>query len=119
MQLNPIGKEKSPKEGMRGEGKPSEDSTRKAALGRGMISGPARRISARSFFRKPVFSAFYSSFSKNLVSTQLPTAGVSASAVLAFLAAALVAAPAAVALLLPMARWINLGLTGNGGRDAM
>jgi hypothetical protein len=51
-----------------------------------------------------IFSALCSSFSKNLVSTQLPTTGVSASAVLAFFAAALVAAPAAVELLLPIAR---------------
>jgi hypothetical protein len=87
MKLNPIGKEKSPKERMRGKENPrrrkAKNSTRKPACGQGMISGPARRISAGSFFRMPVFSVLCNSFSKNLVSTQFPTT-------------ALVAAPAAV-----------------------
>jgi hypothetical protein len=60
----------------------------------------------------PIFSALCSSFSMNLVWT--PTAATSASAVLAFFAAA----PAAEELLLPMAAALNQALTGNGSKDA-
>jgi hypothetical protein len=75
--------------------------TRKPGGGRGMISGPAARVSAGSFFRMSIFSASDSSLSPILVWTQLPTTEASVSAVLAFLAVA--AAPATVKLLLPMA----------------
>jgi hypothetical protein len=63
-----------------------------------MISGPAASASAGVFFRRPIFSAWDNSLFPTLVWTQQPTMGPSASAVLAFLAAAL----AAVELLLPM-----------------
>jgi hypothetical protein len=76
------------------------------------------RVSAGSFFKMLIFSALCNSFSRNLVWTQLPTAGVSASAVLAFFMAALVAEPVAVELLLLMAMLLNQNSTGNGRRDA-
>jgi hypothetical protein len=80
-----------------------------------MISGPAVRVSAGSFFKMPIFSTLASSFSWTLVWTQFPTAGVSASVVLAFFAAA----PAAVELLVPMKVAFNEDLTGmRGRRDA-
>jgi hypothetical protein len=50
----------------------------------------------------PIFSALDNSLSPILVWNQLPTMEVSVSAVLAFLAAALAMAPAAVELPLPM-----------------
>jgi hypothetical protein len=81
-----------------------------------MISGPTARVTAGSFFKMPIFSALCSSLSWNLVWTQLPTAGVSASAVLAFFTAAPVAAPAVVELLLPMRAALNGDLTGMGGK---
>jgi hypothetical protein len=49
-----------------------------------MISGPAVRTSAGSFFRRPTFSALASSLSPILVWTQCPTTDWSASVVLAF-----------------------------------
>jgi hypothetical protein len=64
----------------------------------------------------PIFSALASSLSWILVWTQFPTVGVSASAVLAFYAAAPPVAPAAVELLLPMEVVLNEDLTGMGGR---
>jgi hypothetical protein len=67
-----------------------------------MIFGPAASDSAGAFFKRPIFSAWDNSLSPTLVWTQRPTMEPSASAVLAFLAAAPVAAPAAVELLLPM-----------------
>jgi hypothetical protein len=89
----------------------AKKSTRKPAGGRRMISGPAGRVSTGSYFKRPIFSTLCSSFSRNLVWTQLPTAGVSASAVLAFFTAAPVAAPVAalvaVELLLPMMAALN------------
>jgi hypothetical protein len=66
----------------------------------------------------PIFSALCSSLSRNLVWTQLPTAGASASAVLAFFTAAPAAVPAAEELLLPMVATLNQELTGNGSKDA-
>jgi hypothetical protein len=81
-----------------------------------MISRPAVRVSTRSFFRMPIFSALDSSFSWTLVWNQFPTAGVSASAVLAFFAATPPAVLAAVELLLPMKVALNKDLTGMGGR---
>jgi hypothetical protein len=83
-----------------------------------MISGLAMRTSAGSFFKMPIFSALYNFFSRNLVWTQLPIAGASTSAVLAFFTTAPMAAPAAVELLLPMAVALNQDLMGNGSRDA-
>jgi hypothetical protein len=119
MKLNPVGKEKQAEERMRGKENPrrrnAKNNTRKPTGGRGMISGPAGRVSAGSFFKRPIFSALYSSFSMNLVWTQLPTAGASASAILAFFTAVLTAAPAAVELLLPMRMMLNQNLTGMEG----
>jgi hypothetical protein len=55
-----------------------------------------------------------------LVYTQFPTAGGSASVVLAFFMAAPPAAPAAVELLLPMTAVLNENFAGMGGRrDAL
>jgi hypothetical protein len=53
-----------------------------------MISGPAASDSVGVFFRRPIFSVWDSSLSPTLVWTQRPTTEASASAVLAFLAAA-------------------------------
>jgi hypothetical protein len=121
VKLNPIGEEKPAEERMRGKGKPPEEKRkekyRKPAGGRGMISGLAMRVSAGSFFKMPIFSALCNSFSRNLVWTQLPKAGASASMVLAFFMAVPVAASAAVELLLPMAMLLNQKSTGNGRRD--
>jgi hypothetical protein len=64
----------------------------------------------------PIFSALASSLSLILVWTQSPTAGGSASAVLAFFAAASPAAPVVVELLLPMTAVLNKNFTGMGGR---
>jgi hypothetical protein len=88
--------------------------TRNPRGGRGTISGPAASDSAGVFFRRPILSAWDNSLFPTLVWTQRPTAEPSASAVLAFLAAA--AAPAAVELLLPM----DLGRSKdcrNGGEE--
>jgi hypothetical protein len=67
----------------------------------------------------PILAAFCRSFSRNLVWTQLPTAGASASAVLvlAFFAAT-AAAPVAEELLLPMAAALKKALSQNGSKDA-
>jgi hypothetical protein len=81
-----------------------------------MISGPAARVSAGSFFRMPIFSALASFFSWILVWIHFPTSGVSASAVLAFITVAPSAAPATVDLLLPMKVVLNEDLIGMGGR---
>jgi hypothetical protein len=78
-----------------------------------MISGPAASDFAGAFFRKPIFSACDNSLSPTLFWTQRPTTEPLASAVLAFLAAAPVAAPAAVELLLPMASVRSMDC-GNG-----
>jgi hypothetical protein len=64
----------------------------------------------------PIFSALDSSFSWTLVWTQFPTAGASASAVLAFFAMASSVAPAVVELLLPMKVALKEDLTEMGGR---
>jgi hypothetical protein len=81
-----------------------------------MISGQAVRISVGLFFRMPIFSVLAISLSTTLVWTQFPTAGESASAVLAFFVAAPPAAPAAVELLLPMTVALSEDFTGMGGR---
>jgi hypothetical protein len=85
--------------------------TRNPRGGRGTISGPAASDSAGAFFSRPIFSAWVNSLFPTLDWTQRPTAEPSASAVLAFLAAA--AAPAAVELLFPMASGRS-GACGNG-----
>jgi hypothetical protein len=85
--------------------------TRNPGGGRGTISGPAASESAGVFFKRPIFSAWDNSLFPTLDWTQRPTAEPSASAVLAFLAAA--AASAAVELLLPMASGRS-GVCGNG-----
>jgi hypothetical protein len=86
--------------------------TRNLGGGRGTISGPAASDSAGAFFSRPIVSAWDNSLFLTLVWTQRPTTEPSASAVLAFLAAA--AAPAAVELLLPVASGRSEGC-GNGG----
>jgi hypothetical protein len=91
-------------------------STQNPGGGWGTISGPAVRTSTGSFFRRPIFSALASSLSPILVWTQFPTAGGSASAVLAFFAAAPPAAPAVVELLLPMTLVLNKNFARVGGR---
>jgi hypothetical protein len=62
---------------MRGKRKPPKEKckkiTQKPAGGWGMISGPAARTSAGSFFRRPIFSTLVSSLSLILVWTQCPT----------------------------------------------
>jgi hypothetical protein len=60
----------------------------------------------------PIFSVLASSLSPILVWTQFPTAGGSASAVLAFFTVV----PAAVELLFPMEVALNENFTGMGGR---
>jgi hypothetical protein len=77
-----------------------------------MISGPAASDSAGVFFRRPIFSAWDSSLSPTLVWTQRLTTEPSASAVLAFLAAA----PAAEELLLPIGS-VRSKSCGNGCRQ--
>jgi hypothetical protein len=120
MKLNPISEKETSKERMRGSESPRRrnvrKSTRKPAGGRGMISRPAARVSAGSFFRMPIFSLLDSYFSWTLVWTHFPTTGMSVSAVLAFFAAVPPAAPAAVELLLPMKVALNEDITGMGGR---
>jgi hypothetical protein len=81
-----------------------------------MISGPVASDSASVFFRRPIFSTWDSSLSPTFVWTQQPMAEPSASAVLAFLVAAPVAAPAAVELLLPMGS-VRSKNYGNGCRQ--
>jgi hypothetical protein len=82
-----------------------------------MISRPATRTSAGSFFRRPTFSALASSLSPILVWTQCPTADWSASVVLAFFTAAPPVAPAVVKFLLPMTAALSKNLAGmEGGR---
>jgi hypothetical protein len=124
VKLNPIGKEKTSKEKMRGKRMPPKEKCKKkypeARRWLGMISGPAARTSARSFFKMPIFSALASSLSPILVWTQFPIAGGSASSVLAFFAAAPPVAPVAVELLLPMTAALNENFAGMGGRrDAL
>jgi hypothetical protein len=92
--------------------------TRKPGGGRGMISGPVARASAGSCHRRPFFSAASSSLSLILLWTQLQTTEVSPSAVLALLTAALVVAPAAMELLLPMAALDRSYARTVVGRDA-
>jgi hypothetical protein len=91
--------------------------TRKPGGGWGMISGLAASDSARSFLRRPIFSVWDSSLSPTLVCTQLRTTEVSASAVLAFLVVALVAAPVAVEPLLPMESFRGKGSVNGDGRE--
>jgi hypothetical protein len=67
-----------------------------------MISGPAASDSTSVFFKRLIFSTWDSSLSPTLVWTQRPTTEASASAVLAFLVAALAAALVVEELLLPM-----------------
>jgi hypothetical protein len=81
-----------------------------------MISGPAASDSAGVFFRRPIFSAWDSSLSPTLVWTQRPTTEPSASAVLAFLVAALAAAPATEEFLFPMSS-VRSKSYGNGCRQ--
>jgi hypothetical protein len=75
-----------------------------------MISGPAASDSTGSFLRRPIFSAADISLLPILVGTQLPMTEASMFAVLAFLAATPVAAPAADELLLPMNAMLSGGL---------
>jgi hypothetical protein len=63
-----------------------------------------------------IFSALCSSFSRNLVWTQLPMAGVSASVVLAFFTAGPVVVPVAVEPLLPMRAVLNWDFIEMGGK---
>jgi hypothetical protein len=67
MELNPIRKEMAAKKRVRGKRKSPKDESKKdypEAWGRPrMISGPAARVSAGSFFRMPIFSALDSSLS--------------------------------------------------------
>jgi hypothetical protein len=76
--------------------------TRNPGGGRGTIFGPTASDSVGVFFRRPIFSVWDNSLSPTLVWTERPTLEASASAVLAFLAAAPAAAPAVEELLLPM-----------------
>jgi hypothetical protein len=80
-----------------------------------MISGSTARTSTGSFFRRPIYLALASSLLPILVWTQFPTAGWSASVVLAFFAAA----PPVVEFLLPMTAVLSENFAGmGGGRDA-
>jgi hypothetical protein len=120
VKLNPISEKEASKERMRGEREPLEEECEEkypeACGWSGDDFRTAARVSARLFFRMPIFSVLASSLSPTLVWTQFPTVGVSASAVLAFFVVAPPAAPTTVELLLPMKVALNKNFTGMGGR---
>jgi hypothetical protein len=121
MELNPISKEETPKERMRGKRKPSKEKSEKnypeARRWPGYDFWDGGENLRRIILQEADLLGARQLSVANLVWTQCPMADWSASVVLTFFVAAPPAAPATVEFLLPMAAALNKNFAGmEGGR---